>query len=71
MSVAMLMGFAVTPLSLGIAGALLDVQATAMFLGAGALVAAVAGIGWLRRFPAQFDAPAPDARVALPEERAA
>ena len=38
MSLAMLMSFGITPLSLGLAGALLDVNATALFLGSGILV---------------------------------
>ena len=57
MSVAMLMGFAMTPLSLGVAGALLDVNATALFLAAGAIVGLVAVVAWLRRYAEAFDAP--------------
>ncbi len=38
MSVAMLVGFGVSPLSMAIAGVLIDANATAMFIGAGALV---------------------------------
>ena len=55
----MLMGFAITPLSLGLAGALLDVNATALFLGSGLLIVAVVAYAWLTRYPAAFDAPAP------------
>ena len=70
MSVAMLMGFAMTPLSLGIAGALLDVNATVLFLAAGAIVGLVAVVAWLRRFAEAFDAPRPEA-AGPPVEQAA
>ena len=59
MSLAMLMGFAITPLSLGLAGALLDINATALFLGSGLLIVAVVAYAALTRFPEAFDAPAP------------
>jgi Transmembrane secretion effector len=45
MSVVMLMGFGITPLSLGLAGALIDLDATAMFTGAGILVLGAAALG--------------------------
>lgn len=60
MSLAMLMGFGITPLSLGLAGALIDLDATALFLASGAIVVLVAGAAVLARFPAAFDAPAPE-----------
>jgi hypothetical protein len=59
MALAMLMGFGITPLSLGLAGALIDLDATALFLGAGALVVAVGVAAMLARYPAAFDAPPP------------
>jgi MFS family permease len=59
MSLAMLMGFGITPLSLGLAGALIDLDATAMFVASGAIVALVAAAAGLARFPAAFDAPVP------------
>jgi MFS family permease len=59
MSLAMLMSFGITPLSLGLAGALLDVNATALFLGSGILVLLVTAAAFLARYPAAFDAPAP------------
>lgn len=57
MSLAMLMGFGITPLSLGLAGALIDLDATATFLASGAIVVLVAAAAALARFPAAFDAP--------------
>jgi len=59
MALAMLMGFGITPLSLGLAGALIDLDATALFLGAGALVVLVGIAALLVRYPAAFDAPPP------------
>lgn len=67
MSLAMLMGFAITPLSLGIAGALLDVNATALFLGSGLLIVAVATYAAITGYPARFDAPAPSRGPSLAE----
>jgi hypothetical protein len=64
MSLAMLMGFGITPLSLGVAGWLLDVNATALFLGSGLLVIGVTAVAALTHFPAAFDAPAPSAAAA-------
>lgn len=57
MSLAMLMGFGITPISLGLAGALIDVNATALFVGAGALVLLVTAAALALRYPSQFDAP--------------
>ncbi len=57
MSLAMLMGFGITPISLGLAGALIDVDATALFVGAGLLVLVVAAAAMVIRYPAAFDAP--------------
>ena len=58
MSLAMLMGFGITPLSIGIAGALIDVDATALFVGAGGLVLATVVLALALRFPAMLDGPA-------------
>lgn len=59
MSLVMLMGFGITPLSLGLAGALIDLDATALFVGSGILVLAVAVLaGWIG-FPAMLDARPP------------
>ena len=63
MSLAMLMGFGITPLSIGIAGALIDVDATALFIGAGGLVLATVVLALALRFPAMLDGPA---RVPAP-----
>ena len=63
MSLAMLMGFGITPLSIGIAGALIDVDATALFVGAGGLVLATVVLALALRFPAMLDGPA---RVPAP-----
>ena len=59
MALAMLMGFGITPLSLGLAGWLIDLDATALFLGAGARVVLVGVAAMLVRYPAAFDAPPP------------
>jgi MFS family permease len=59
MALAMLMGFGITPLSLGLSGWLLDLDATALFLGSGAIVVLVGLAAMLVRYPAAFDAPAP------------
>jgi MFS family permease len=61
MSLAMLMGFGITPLSLGVAGWLLDLNATALFLGSGLIVIGVTTVAALTHFPAAFDAPRPSA----------
>lgn len=55
MSLVMLMGFGITPLSLGLAGALIDANAVALFVGAGAIVIGVAVLGVLIGFPALLD----------------
>jgi MFS family permease len=65
MSLAMLMGFGITPLSLGLSGALLDVNATALFIASGAIVVLVAASAALARYPARFDAPVPTPASAL------
>ena len=41
------------------AGALLDVNATLLFVGAGLLVVGVAVAAALARYPSKFDAPSP------------
>ena len=56
MSLVMLMGVGITPLSLGVAGLLIDLGATALFLGSGALVVVTAVAAFVARFPATFDA---------------
>ena len=65
MSLVMLMGVGITPLSLALSGLLVDLNATALFVGAGLLVLVtaivVAASGWV----AMFDAPAP-AETAAP-----
>jgi hypothetical protein len=63
MSLAMLMGFGITPLSIGLAGALIDIDATALFVGAGGLVLATVVLAVALRFPAMLDGPA---RVPAP-----
>ncbi len=59
MGLVMLMSFGITPLSIGLAGALVDVNATAMFVGSGALVLLTTVGALAVRFPELFDAPAP------------
>ena len=55
MSIVMLMSFWVTPLSLGLSGALLDIDATALFVGAGLLTALAALFAVAVRLPAMLD----------------
>jgi MFS family permease len=55
MSLVMLMGFGITPLSLGLAGALIDTNAVAMFVGAGLMVIGAGALGVLVGFPAMLD----------------
>ena len=80
MSIVMLMGFGITPLSLGLSGALIDLDATALFVGAGVLTVVAALFAVAVRLPAMLDErPAADrsqaglAHVApdLPAERQA
>ncbi|HEY5628370.1 MAG TPA: MFS transporter [Candidatus Limnocylindrales bacterium] len=68
MGLVMLMGFGISPLSMAIAGALIDVNATALFLGAGALMVvttiAAQALGMAELFNAPAgSAPARAARV--------
>jgi len=55
MSIVMLMSFGITPLSLGLAGALIDVDATALFVGAGALTVVAAVFASIIHLPAMLD----------------
>lgn len=55
MSLVMLMSFGISPLSIGVAGALIDLNATALFIGSGALVLATALLAVVVRFPAMLD----------------
>jgi len=55
MSLVMLMSFGVMPLSLGLSGALIDANATALFVGAGALTVVTAIFAALIRLPAMLD----------------
>jgi MFS family permease len=59
MSLVMLMGFGITPLSLAVSGWLVDISATALFVGAGIAILATAVFAVGVRFVAQFDAPSP------------
>jgi len=59
MSVVMLVGFGISPLSMAIAGALIDANATALFVGAGALVVAAAVGAVLLGTVDLFDTPRP------------
>lgn len=59
MSVAMLVGFGVSPLSMAVAGALIDASATTLFVGAGALVVAAAAGALLLGIVELFDGPRP------------
>jgi MFS family permease len=55
MSIVMLMSFGVTPLSLGLSGALLDIDATALFVGAGLLTVLAALFAVGVRLPEMLD----------------
>ena len=66
MSLAMLMGFGITPLSLAVAGILLDVNATVLFVGAAGLVVVTAIGAWLAGYPAVFDEPRATGEVYRP-----
>jgi MFS family permease len=58
MSLAMLVGFGITPLSLGLAGALIDLDATGLFVGAGVLILATTVLAWALGTVSLLDAPA-------------
>jgi hypothetical protein len=58
MSLVMLMGVGITPLSLAISGALIDLDATALFVGAGLLELLTAALAASLGFSALFDAQA-------------
>jgi MFS family permease len=66
MALAMLMGFGITPLSLALAGWLLDVDATMLFTGAATIIVVVATLAWRSGFAAVFDSPSPAASAAVP-----
>ncbi len=63
MSLVMLMGAGITPLSLAVSGGLIDLDATALFVGAGLLIlltaAGAAAVGFVRLFDAAIATPAP------------
>jgi hypothetical protein len=65
MSLVMLVGFGITPLSLALSGLLVDLDATLLFVGAGLLVLATAlvaaGAGFVRLFDEPAMAPATEA----------
>jgi MFS family permease len=71
MSLDMFMSFGITPLSIGLAGALIDLNATALFVGAGALVVATVLFAAAIRFPAMLDGPASSGGTAVSPQRAA
>ena len=62
MSLVMLMGVGITPLSLAVSGGLIDLDATALFVGAGLLIlltaAGSAAVGFVRLFDAALATPA-------------
>jgi hypothetical protein len=59
MSLVMLMSFGITPLSLALAGVLIDLDATALFVGAGVLTMLTALFAGLVGLPAMLDSPTP------------
>jgi hypothetical protein len=62
MSIVMLVGFGISPLSMAVAGALIDLDSAALFLGAGALVVGATVVAFLLGTAALFDAPAQGVR---------
>jgi MFS family permease len=68
MSLVMLMGFGITPLSLALSGLLVDLDATVLFVGAGLLVLATAlvaaGAGFVRLFDEPLVAEEPEVAAA-------
>jgi MFS family permease len=68
MSLVMLMGFGITPLSLALSGLLVDLDATVLFVGAGLLVLATAlvaaGAGFVRLFDEPLAAGEPEVAAA-------
>jgi hypothetical protein len=63
MSVAMLVGFGISPLSMAIAGVMIDVNATVLFVGAGVLVI-LATLGAVALGTVElFDGPPPERRA--------
>ncbi len=68
MSLVMLMGFGISPLSIGVAGVLIDIDATALFVGSGVIVLAAALLAIAMGFPAMIDerpdAPQPELATA-------
>jgi MFS family permease len=71
MSLVMLMGVGITPLSIAVSGVLIDIDATALFVGAGLLILITAVLSAAAGFVALFDeppltaAPAPDPAPGL------
>jgi MFS family permease len=55
MGIVMLMSFGITPLSLALSGALIDLNATALFVGAGVLTVLAASFAITVRLPAMLD----------------
>ena len=63
MSLVMLMSFGITPLSLALAGVLIDLDATALFVGAGVLTMLTALFAGLVSLPAMLDGATPAGAV--------
>ena len=66
MSLVMLMGVGITPLSLAVSGALIDLDATALFVGAGLLILLTAVVSAAVGFVQLFDAARPACRQPPP-----
>jgi len=64
MGLVMLVGFGISPLSMALAGALIDASATLLFVGAGALVVAAASAALLAGVVGLFDGPPPGVAAA-------
>jgi Transmembrane secretion effector len=57
MSLVMLMSLGISPISIAIAGALIDINATALFVGSGVLILVTAGLGLAVGLPQLMDRP--------------
>jgi len=64
MGLVMLVGFGISPVSMAVAGALIDVNSTALFLGAGALVVVAVVVAFLLGTVDLFDTPRPASALA-------
>lgn len=67
MSLVMLMSLGISPISIAIAGALIDINATALFVGSGVLILGTAGLCLVVGLPQLMDQPLERSGLAAPE----